>query len=392
MKDKLGDRMKKYESTETQRFLQPGLPILVRIDGKAFHTYTKGMKKPFDETLVNAFIETTKKLVEKCNAVIGYTQSDEITLILPDDRDTMFERKIHKLDSVICSMATMYFNSFMPEDKRYATFDCRVWNVPNRSEAINCLIWRELDATKNAISMAASCFYSHKQLLNKNSKEKLEMLQLKGEKFDEYPVFFRRGTYIKKVLEERRFSKEEIEKLPPKHEARLNPDYCYLRSNYVQLDMPPLAKIQNRIDYVYYNEPYITDITSDKAFLKDFVYAYRWLFEHPIFNEQLESRMWITAVKVNPNTNEVDDDHNLNTDNRIWLEPQTYDDKEDTFYGDLDLECGGKTFEEAILRLANLVYQKYGTYTHDEAHQIMMERIARINSKTKEQDTTGDTK
>ena len=170
MIDKMGDRLKYYEGIEAGRVLIPHLPICVRVDGRAFHTFTRGMERPYDIKMSNSMIETMKYLVEKTDACIGYVQSDEISLILSDVKDPMFGGRVQKLTSVIASMATAKFNQeihkFYP-DKPLAEFDCRVWNVPSRTEAANTILWREFDATKNSIYMAARAYYSDKQLLNR---------------------------------------------------------------------------------------------------------------------------------------------------------------------------------------------------------------------------------
>ena len=108
--DKFGDRMKMYEGIEAQRAFMPGLPICVRIDGRAFHTFTRGMQRPYDKAMADAMIETTKYLVQQTYACIGYTQSDEISLVLRDDAEPLFGGRISKLTSVLASMATAKFN------------------------------------------------------------------------------------------------------------------------------------------------------------------------------------------------------------------------------------------------------------------------------------------
>lgn len=254
-KDSLGDRMKMYEGLETERFLMPGLPTLVRLDGCHFHTYTRGFQKPYDVRMVNAMIETTKFLVDKTNAVVGYTQSDEITLLLPDDKAILYEGKIHKLVSTIASIASAAFNHIINiSDKPLAYFDCRVWQVPSRYEAVNALIWRELDATKNAISAAAEAHFSHNQCMNKNSSEKQEMLFQKGINFNDYPVFFKRGTYIKRIVISRKYTPEEIDSLPAKHQARTNPDLLITRHVMREVDYGVLKTVANPVEAVYNND------------------------------------------------------------------------------------------------------------------------------------------
>ena len=133
MIDKMGDRLKQLEGIEAGRILIPNLPICVRVDGRAFHTFTRGMKRPYDIDMSNAMIETMKYLVEKTDACLGYVQSDEISLILSDRKEPMFGGRIQKLTSVIASMATAKFNEVIHKtfpDKPLAEFDCRVWNVP----------------------------------------------------------------------------------------------------------------------------------------------------------------------------------------------------------------------------------------------------------------------
>ena len=247
--DKFGDRMKMYEGIEAQRAFMPGLPICVRIDGRAFHTFTRGMQRPYDKAMADAMIETTKYLVQQTYACIGYTQSDEISLVLRDDAEPLFGGRISKLTSVLASMATAKFNEVIHKtypEKPLAQFDCRCWQVPNRVEATNEILWREFDATKNSISMAARSVYSDNQLLNKNSSDKQEMLWQKGINWDKYPVFFKRGTYARRVVIERKLTPDELKDLPEHHEARKNPDMVFTRSEIKEIEMPIFSTVENR--------------------------------------------------------------------------------------------------------------------------------------------------
>ena len=254
-KDSLGDRMKAYEALETSRVLMPRLPTIVRIDGKNFHTYTRGLKKPSDLGLKKAMLETTKALVEETNAVVGYTQSDEITLILPDDRPILFEGRIFKLVSFLSSFATMVFNKNIYEDRRYATFDCRIFQVPSREEACNCLIWRELDAVRNSVQALAQSNFSHKQLQNLNTDQLKNLLSGKGIFWKDCEPYFKRGSYVKRFVVNRKFTKEELENLPPKHQARKNPDLIVTRSELREIHFPYYLKdIDNRVGVIYLEE------------------------------------------------------------------------------------------------------------------------------------------
>jgi tRNA(His) 5'-end guanylyltransferase len=257
--DELGTRMKSFEMAEAGRMLLPGLPVMLRLDGKAFHTFTKGLQRPFDKRLTDLMVATTKFLVESTNAVVGYTQSDEISLILYTEKpeaQLFFDGRIQKLTSVVTSMATAFFNRELPKAlpekaDKFAYFDCRVWNTPNLIEATNTLVWRELDATKNAISMAAQHYYSHKELQNKNGKEMQEMLFQKGVNFNDYPSFFKRGSYIRRVHKAVKFTFDEICNLPDKHVARVNPDLVVERTVVERVELPPITKIVNRVDVLF---------------------------------------------------------------------------------------------------------------------------------------------
>jgi tRNA(His) 5'-end guanylyltransferase len=250
--------MKDYEMAEAGRMLLPGLPIMLRLDGKNFSSFTRGLQRPYDKRLSDLMVDTAKFLVEETNALISYTQSDEISLVLfteNPETQLFFDGRIQKLTSVVASMATAYFNRNLytiPEKKdKVAYFDCRVWNVPNLTEAANALVWRELDATKNAISMAAQHYYSHKELHNKNGKEKQEMLFQKGINFNDFPSFFKRGSYVRRVHRATKFTFEEICNLPEKHEARTNPDLVVERSVVERVELPPATKIANRVDVFF---------------------------------------------------------------------------------------------------------------------------------------------
>ena len=257
--DNLGDRMKGYEMAEAGRMLINGLPIMIRLDGRSFSQFTKGLKRPYDERMSNLMCATSKFIAEETNAKVVYTQSDEITVVLYTDvveSQVFFDGRIQKLTSVVASMATAYFNKhlyeYLPEKSdKLPVFDCRVWNVPTLEEAANCILWRELDATKNSISMAAQAYYSHKELHGKNSSEKQEMLHQKGVNWNDYPSFFKRGSYFRRVTKLIKFSDAELDKLPAKHEARKNSNLMVERSVVEAVEFPPLIKVGNPVDVLF---------------------------------------------------------------------------------------------------------------------------------------------
>ncbi len=159
-KTNLGDRMKQYEASTESRIL-PRLPVIVRLDGRSFSKFTKGMKKPFDESFRQAMIEVTKYLVEQTHAKIGYTQSDEITLVLYTENlqagSVLFDGRVQKIASNFASMASVKFLLEMqkrfPEkvsvEKTLPSFDARVFPVPSKTEAVNNLVWRYICKPKS---------------------------------------------------------------------------------------------------------------------------------------------------------------------------------------------------------------------------------------------------
>lgn len=189
--DDFGDRMKAYEATETKRKFTPMLPIIARIDGRSFSTFTKHFDKPFDSRLTSAMQDTCAMLVEATNACIGYVQSDEITLIFySDDYDkpVFFDGRVQKMVSVLAGMATAYFirnldmyskQSYRPTTgySAYPHFDARVWQVPTKTEAANALLWRCQDARRNSVSSACRSMYSTKQMFKKSQLDMLCMMK-----------------------------------------------------------------------------------------------------------------------------------------------------------------------------------------------------------------------
>ena len=251
MNKELSDRMKEYEFQYSKNKLLPLIPIVARIDGRAFHSFTKGLKKPYDLRLSKLMKDTTVFLCEESNATLGYTQSDEISLIWNNtniNTETFFDGKILKLTSILSSLTTAFFNKnlaeYIPEKaNKLAIFDCRVFNIPTHDETLQYLLWRESDATRNSINMAAQQYYSHKELLKKSLKKTQELLFQAGINWNDYPPFFKRGTYIKRTKKLVKFSPKEIQKLPKNHEARKNPNLMIERSIYSRLRLDKISSL-----------------------------------------------------------------------------------------------------------------------------------------------------
>ena len=227
-RDELGTRMKEYYEQIPKVKLMRRTPVIIRIDGKAFHTFTKGFEKPFDEILIQSMQETTKYLCENIQGcVLGYTQSDEISLVLIDYQTfhtaAWFDYEVQKMVSVAASMATMAFNRIFTkmvndycnkelqekEDagkrKAYrkaliqgAMFDARVFNIP-KEEVTNCIYWRQLDATRNSIQMVGQAMFAHKELHGKSCNDIQDMLvEQKGINWNNFPAYKKRGTCVVK--------------------------------------------------------------------------------------------------------------------------------------------------------------------------------------------------
>lgn len=256
-KDELGDRMKAYEAVETARKLDTTLPIYARIDGRGFSKFTRNMIRPFDLRMTNSMIETTKYLVDQTHAAIGYVQSDEISLVWAPQESTdrgFFAGKVQKMASVLASMAAARFviayrDCFGEITEQFPHFDCRVINLPSEAEAANMLLWREQDARKNAVSMAARDCFSHRELHKKSTAEMIEMMNAKGVRMENYPAAFTRGTWVKRQTEQRSLSSAELEKIPVNR--RPDTDAVFERTKVVAFNLPPFNTVSDRVQMVF---------------------------------------------------------------------------------------------------------------------------------------------
>lgn len=236
MKDSsdIAKRMKEYEKV-SKYYLMRREPVMVRLDGVSFHTFTHGMRKPFDDKiLLEAMRLTTLGLCEWASGcVFGYTQSDEITLVLTDykelNTEPFYKNCVQKLSSIFASKATVLFNKYFmecvekefsgvdtEESRRYrskfmsACFDCRVFNLP-KEEVPNNLYWRQLDASRNSVSQVAQHYFSKSELYKKSNSDMQDMLMLqKGINWNDFPVRLKRGTCCVKVWREKENVKRKI--------------------------------------------------------------------------------------------------------------------------------------------------------------------------------------
>ena len=240
-KDSLGDRMKSHYENIPKTRLTRREPVIIRIDGKAFHTFTRGFQRPFDNILIESMQETMKYLCENIQGCkLGYCQSDEISLLLTDyetiNTAAWFDYQVQKMCSIAASMATLAFNRAFDEkveqeymsleaesmfpsypdteyikewDNTYkahekaflkgAMFDARCFSIP-KEEVCNYFIWRQQDATRNSIQMVGQANFSHKELQNKSCDKIQDMLMLeKNINWNDFDTVKKRGSCCTKT-------------------------------------------------------------------------------------------------------------------------------------------------------------------------------------------------
>ena len=231
--DELGKRMKEFYEARSRTYLPRRTPVAIRIDGKAFHTFTRGFQKPFDEVLGNSMVRTMEYLCKNIQGcVFGYTQSDEITLLLIDykqlNSEAWFDYQTQKMCSIAASMATMAFNRYFQEEvqkhiddtepifitdeeirlidtysravDKGALFDARVFSIP-KEEATNLVYWRQLDATRNSIQMVGQANFSHKELQGKSCNMIQDMLLTQRNiNWNDFETRWKRGVAWKRSI------------------------------------------------------------------------------------------------------------------------------------------------------------------------------------------------
>lgn len=217
MKNSLGDRMKNYENVN-RTYLVNNVPVIIRLDGAHFHSFTRGCSKPFDINIIKSMEETGKYLIENIQGCkIAYIQSDEINLFLSDydniETQGWFNYNVNKMVSISAAMASVSFTSIYHWAKQTninnltlikpAHFDSRCFNIP-KEEVINLFRWRYLDWLRNSIQMLAQSLYSQKQLHGKKSPELHEMCFQKGYNWNNLDPQFKNGTlFIREVTYDR---------------------------------------------------------------------------------------------------------------------------------------------------------------------------------------------
>lgn len=206
MPDSLGDRMKQFYENSYRVYLTRRTPVIIRLDGKAFHTFTKKFQKPFDLDLCSAMDQTGYYLLNEIQgAKAVYVQSDEISLLLTDydrfETDAWFGNNLQKMCSISASMTTSFFQKELNfqsfNSHEYPIFDSRVFNIP-REEVLNYFRWRYQDWLRNSIQMLAQSLYSHKELHGKNKSDLHEMCFQKGHNWNDLNPRYKNGFFAYK--------------------------------------------------------------------------------------------------------------------------------------------------------------------------------------------------
>ncbi|MDD5343304.1 MAG: tRNA(His) guanylyltransferase Thg1 family protein [Smithella sp.] len=199
---KLGDRIKKYEKTFTHSALKR-MPLMIRVDGRAFHTFTKNLIRPFDNGLISAMVKAatyTAKDMQGFRA--AYIQSDEATFLLTDyesfETEGWFDYELPKVISISAALMSVAFNHFYPTDK-LPVFDSRAFTIP-KEDVVNAFVWRAKDWERNSIQMYTRSFFSHEQLHQKNREDMHEMLHSVGKNWaTDLSSQERNGTFLIKT-------------------------------------------------------------------------------------------------------------------------------------------------------------------------------------------------
>lgn len=198
MKDDLGDKIKSQFEDALRIQLPRRTHLVIRIDGRRFHTFTKSLERPYDRRLADALDTAAMALASEMSGCrLGFGQSDEYSFLLTDfasEHEKMwFDGNVQKIVSVAASIFTAHFSAAF----RAATFDARVMVIPRRADVEQYFLWRQLDASANSLNMLASAHYTHDELLGKSTAEKHDLLHAKGINWSHAETSFKRGRVIR---------------------------------------------------------------------------------------------------------------------------------------------------------------------------------------------------
>ena len=258
MIDLFGDRMKGYERVETSRKFDQFKPVYARIDGRSFSRFTKDMKRPWDDRMIKIMQDVTSYLVEETHAIVGYTQSDEISLlwlVQNQESQMFFNAKVQKLCSVLAGMASSKFTLGVYEEfgiekaSKVPHFDARVFQLPSEVEATNAILWRYLDAMKNSVSMYARHFYSSKMLQGKDQRKMIEMISQKSDvKYHDLSEVCRTGSFVRRRTREVFLDPNDFDDRVKQH---IDFDEPVIRSFIDVESIPDFHKATNRTGIIF---------------------------------------------------------------------------------------------------------------------------------------------
>lgn len=254
----LSDTHKKYESMNQQYFMDE-LPIMVRLDGRGFSKFTKDMEKPFDANFAECMKSAAVECLKECNALVAYTGSDEITLIIPPFSNYFGGRK-SKIETILASTATAAFivrlAELMPKKViGLPKFDARAWQYPNEELCVESLLWRETDCTRNSLSMVCQKYFTQKQLEGAGTARQHDLLHKIGVNWATFEDHYKRGTYFAKRSKEFELEKEVWDKIPEKKRPESNK---FMRRVVTELCLPPVEKVANLHGVIFFEDDPLT--------------------------------------------------------------------------------------------------------------------------------------
>lgn len=237
----LEERMKNYENKFR---LTENLPVIVRIDGRAFHTLTRKMNKPFDFTFINKMNEVAIALCKEVqNCRMAYVQSDEISLLLyqKENAHPWFGNEIQKITSITSAIASSVFTLLSREDdmRKHVAFDSRAFVLPP-NEVANYFIWRQLDWTRNSIQMLARQHFSNKELTNVSVNEIIELLKEKGDDWNNLSPYLKKGRAVIKI--------KTMERINDIHKRLGEPEFCERSRWTIDDNIPVFTEDRNFIE------------------------------------------------------------------------------------------------------------------------------------------------
>lgn len=259
--DPLGDRVKAFEDQANAEAFAPHAFVLARVDGRAFHTFTKDFNKPASHVIIQAMLDGTVAVASDLKSRLAYFQSDEATFCwhypVGSTESLPFSGRKQKLCSLIAACFTSAFITSMVRrggalnklDSGPPMFDCRIWEVPSHLDQYEAFLWREKDAVKNAVSSAASTIATPAELKGLKHRERLALIEERGFDFQALPHAFRHGAYVRRItrwakLDELTRSRIPLAKLPP-------PDHLFERHEVREdYQLTSISQVDNLEDFL----------------------------------------------------------------------------------------------------------------------------------------------